>query len=143
MDSALKEKARPRSWRSLGKVEILRGHKTFSEILAKGTRFQGTYIRSYILPVDWEFNRGVRVRVGFGVNRQVKSAANRNRVRRLMREAYRLNKERLVRFARERQRYFSIVFLFKENKETDISKLGLRDIEKDIQRSLDTALTTR
>lgn len=60
-----------------------------------------------------------------------------------MREAYRLNKERLVRFARERQRYFSIVFLFKENKETDISKLGLRDIEKDIQRSLDTALTTR
>lgn len=141
MDGAAKGKSVLESGRSLRKVEILRGHEAFGEILGRGTRVQGTHIRGYILSVDSDFNAGVPVRVGFAVRKQVTEAADRNRVRRLMREAYRLNKEKLINFARHREAHFAIVFLLKASQNTDFRKLTLNDIEKDIKKTVETALT--
>jgi len=125
----------------LRRAEILRGHEAFRETLRKGRRVHGTHILGYILSVDSDFNAGVPVRVGFAVTRQVKPGVARNRARRLMREAYRVNKETVVAFACERGVYLSIVFLFKANQDTDVRKLTLRDIEKDVQKTLDAVLT--
>lgn len=141
MDSASTGKATLGSRKLLRRDEILRGHEAFSEILGKGTRVHGTHILGYILSVDSDFNAGVPVRVGFAVRRQVTPAADRNRVRRLMREAYRVNKEKLVAFARERGVYFSIVLLLKANQSTDVRRLTLSDIEKDIQKTVEAVLT--
>jgi ribonuclease P protein component len=140
VDGAAKGKGVLKSRRSLRKVEILRGHEAFGEILGRGARVQGTHIRGYILSVDSDFNAGVPVRVGFAVRKQVAQAADRNRVRRLMREAYRLNKERLVNFACDRRTYFAVVFLLKASQSVDIRKLTLNDVEKDIRKTIEAAL---
>lgn len=141
MDGAAKGKGVLESGQSLRKAEILRGHEAFGEILGRGTRVQGTHIRGYILSVDSDFNAGVPVRVGFAVRKQVTQAADRNRVRRLMREAYRLNKEKLVNFAHDRGAHFAIVFLLKAGENADFRKLTLNDIEKDIKKAVETVLS--
>ena len=125
----------------LSKAEILRGHEAFREVLTKGRRLQGNHILSYLQRVNSEQNRAVPVQVGFAVSRWVKSAAKRNRVRRLMREAYRLNKGKLIKRMREENNYLKIVFLYRESKNTNMSKLKLKDIESDIRKTLIAAPT--
>jgi hypothetical protein len=58
-----------------------------------------------------------------------------------MREAYRLNSQKLLWFAREQNVYLSIVFLFKGDEKTNIRKLMVGDIQRDVQKALETALT--
>jgi hypothetical protein len=56
-----------------------------------------------------------------------------------MREAYRLNKQNLLWFAHKRKVYLSLVFLFRDNENTDVRKVKLGDIQKDVQRVLEAA----
>jgi ribonuclease P protein component len=130
-----------RSRQLLEKSEILRGRGAFREVLTKGRRLQGTHIFCYLLRVNSERKKAVPVQAGFAVSRSVKSAVKRNRVRRVMREAYRLNKGKVMKFALEQERCFKIVFLYKENTGKNISELKLKDIDLDIQKTLITALT--
>jgi ribonuclease P protein component len=125
----------------LRKPEILRGHGAFREVLTKGRRLRGTHIFCYLLRVNSDRKKAISVQAGFAVSRNVKSAVKRNRVRRLMREAYRLNKGRVMEFALEQKRCFKIVFLYKEREVENIAELKMRDIDSDIQKTLMIALT--
>jgi ribonuclease P protein component len=75
--------------RTLRKNEILRGHQSFSTVLSKGNTLQSGVLRCFFLLGD-EDEKGLKI--GFAVSRSVRGSALRNRLRRLMREAYRLNK---------------------------------------------------
>jgi ribonuclease P protein component len=132
----------PRRYRELlEKSEILRGRGAFSEVLTKGRRLQGTHIFCYLLRVNSERKKAVPVQAGFAVSRSVKSAVKRNRVRRLMREAYRLNKGKVMNLVLGQERCFKIVFLYKESAGKNTDELELKDIDLDIQKTLITALT--
>jgi ribonuclease P protein component len=130
-----------RSQQSFGKAEILRGREAFREVLTKGRRFQGAHICCYLLRVSSERRKAVPIQVGFAVSRGIRSAVKRNRLRRLMREAYRLNRSDVTKLAFEQEGCSKIVFLCRKNKGKNISELKLKDIYSDVQRTLATALT--
>lgn len=77
---------------NLSKSEILRGSGAFNAIHSKGRSFANHAL--IILVVKNERYRG---KVGFAAGKKLGGAVIRNRVKRLMREAYRLNKNSLRR----------------------------------------------
>lgn len=78
--------------RTLGKREIIRGYRSFSRIIATGQRITVEPIRAFFLVNP--ATQGI-LRAGFSVSKGA-GAVNRNRHKRLLREAFRTNKESLV-----------------------------------------------
>lgn len=85
---------------SLSKEEKLKSSKLIEQLFVEGSR-----IKSY--PLQLIFMKNPRVtqnvhKVGFAVpKRSVKLAVHRNRIKRLMRETYRLNKNQLLHECQE------------------------------------------
>ena len=75
----------------LRKNEILRGRNSFSNVFKKGKLISGKY--SSILYIKSDSSK-----VGFVVSKRIKKAVTRNRQKRLLREIYRLNKNRIPGF---------------------------------------------
>ncbi len=74
---------------SFPKENRLRKRREFREVYEKGRRFTTRYFVIHILP-----NPFGRPRLGITVTRKVGKAVVRNRWKRLIREAFRLNKHR-------------------------------------------------
>jgi len=72
--------------RRLRKREILRGKKNFDEVFQRGKVLRGKYVNIYFL-------EGQDTKVGFCVSKAFKKAVERNRVKRLLREIYRNEKD--------------------------------------------------
>ncbi len=73
-------------WAGLIKKEILRNKKEIRDLLSEGRRVAcGEFVIIY--KPDNE------TKVGFFASRKIRSAVKRNRVKRILREAYRMNKE--------------------------------------------------
>ena len=70
---------------TLKKEEIIRGRISFQDILKNGKKSSGKFINLFILPAK---NRTV----GFIVSKKYKKSVQRNRMRRLMKEVYRKQK---------------------------------------------------
>ncbi len=78
----------------LPKRERLRKPSEFRRVYESGKRFEGRFMTVFILPSKTEFQR-------FGVTASKKAIGNavaRNRVKRLLRETFRLNKREFVEF---------------------------------------------
>ncbi|MBI3578543.1 MAG: ribonuclease P protein component [Ignavibacteriales bacterium] len=74
------------------KNEILRGYRSFSAVLSQGISLQVGRLRCFFLSREDAVGK---LRVGFSVTRGALNAAQRNRAKRLLREAYRQNKQLL------------------------------------------------
>jgi len=114
---------------TLHKSEILRGYSVFSDILKSGEFVQGPGLRCYFKKKRRE-NGETSVRAGFAVARKdVPLAVDRNRLKRLMREAFRRNKARINTAAKNKDLEIDLVLILKILRGAEVRKIQYTTVE--------------
>ena len=100
---------------TLGKEERLKSRKQIEQLFDKGKSIVITPFRVYFL-IDEMLNAQrsmFNVQFGVGVSaRNFKKAVDRNRIKRLTREAWRLQKNEIAKKAKEAQRQLNVFFIY-------------------------------
>lgn len=103
---------------TLRKAERLDRKKVIEKMFAGGARSFSVFpLRVVYLPVD-ELEATVSILVSVS-KRHFKRAVKRNRVKRQIREAYRLNKHALLDALDERQRRLAVAFIYLSDEQVD------------------------
>ena len=100
------------------KTEMLKKNYEFRKVLSKGKYYSGKYIEIFALK-----NNSYKNKLGIAISVKLGKAVKRNKVKRLIRESYRLIEEKL-------EIGYSIVFLWK--KKMDIKEATFSNVNKDI-----------
>ena len=100
------------------KIYTLKKNYEFKNVLQKGKFYKGKYVTIYI-----QKNKKEKNIIGIAVSKKVGKANKRNRLKRLIRESYRLQKDYLLEG-------FNIVFIW--NKGVNIENLNYSIISEDI-----------
>ncbi len=81
---------------TLGKEERVKSRKLIDELFSEGKKFSLAPFRIHYLYADHSPGREAKLQLGAGVSKKIfKKAVDRNRVRRLTKEAWRLQKNPL------------------------------------------------
>ncbi len=95
---------------TLGKNERLKSRKQIELLFNEGKKFSITPFR-----VHYVFNELANPPLQFGVgvsNKNFKKAVDRNRIKRLVREAYRLQKNTLFQKVKEKKGQLNVFFIY-------------------------------
>lgn len=104
----------------------LKNSEEFQHILKKGTWYPGDLMSLYLVRNGKDFNM-----IGIAVGKKFsKSSVKRNRVKRLIREAYRLSESRVCKG-------YSFVFLWKND--VDFKNVTYKNVESDLFKCLKKA----
>lgn len=103
-------------WRTLRKIERITEREEFDELIRKGKRINREAFSIHFLRKRKEWPRA-----GFLVPKRIGKASTRNRVRRLLKESYRLNKGSM-------NRGFDILIWAKPK----IASFSFREIERSL-----------
>ncbi len=130
---------------TLPKSSILRGYKVFSTVKENGIHFQTPHLHCYVTNSSQEKTIHTNVQIGFGVAKKiVPLAVHRNRIKRLLREVYRKNKQTLDTFSLEQQQQLKILLLFRlTNKEEKIWKISYHLLEQEWKELVEKILTIK
>lgn len=128
---------------TLKKSEILRGKKTFEHLVRNSKKFEGKFLRCYVAIQTKEEHHSVKpVTVAFSVNKKLLAkAVDRNRIRRLMRESYRLNKSIVLTGLQETEKQIQILFVYTFPRKQDSPLPSFASIQDDIKLLLETIST--
>ena len=102
------------------KLNTLKKNYEFKNVLTRGKYYSGKNLDIYI-----KKNNKDRNFIGIAVSTKVGKAVKRNRIKRLIRENYRLQKEKLIKG-------YDIIFLWKKNKE--IQYATFENIKRDMNK---------
>lgn len=105
---------------TLGKEEKLKGKSTIEQLFVEGSRVKSFPLQ--LIYLEKEHYSQFPIKVGFTVpKRSVKMAVNRNRIKRLMREVYRINKHL---FSENLKEQYVFMFIYMTNKELSLNVLN-------------------
>ena len=107
------------------KIKTLKKNYEFKNVLSKGKFFVGKYVTIYI-----KNNKKNENYVGIAVGTKVAKAVKRNRIKRLIRENYRL-------LERNMKTGYSIVFICRKNQ--NIEKINFYNVKEDMVNILKSA----
>lgn len=102
------------------KKEHLCGEIRTGKLFAEGSAFIVYPVRVVYKVVDEKCDANVRVMVSVPKKR-FKHAVDRNRIKRLLREAYRLNKQDFVALVKEKELYLHIAFNYVSDAEMEFA----------------------
>lgn len=96
-----------------GKLEKLKSRKLVEELFARGNSIHVFPIRVFYKFLPLPEDDRVFIEVGVSVSkRNFKKAVDRNRIKRLLREAYRLQKQELIRVLKEQGKKGFVFFVY-------------------------------
>ena len=104
------------------KTKMLKKNYEFKKVFTRGKYYGGSNIEAFIKPHNLEMNL-----LGIAISKKVGKAVQRNKIKRLIRENYRLLEEEL-------HIGYSMVFLWKKKSSLDNAKFD--NIKKDIENIL-------
>jgi ribonuclease P protein component len=107
------------------KTLTLKKNIEFKNIFNRGKWYDGKVLSVYIMPNSKKYNL-----LGIAVGKKTAKSVKRNRIRRIIREAYRLNEERI-------NKGISIIIVWKIKK--DINEATFENINSDIIRCFEKA----
>ena len=107
------------------KTRMLKKNYEFSNVLSKGKYYSGKMIEAFVLESINNYNY-----LGLAISKKAGHAYQRNRVRRLIKECYRLHELEIIK-------NISVIFLWKKN--VDIKTADFYQIEKDMLEILKKA----
>tara|TARA_R110001583_G_scaffold188649_1_gene350967 strand:+ start:357 stop:743 length:387 start_codon:yes stop_codon:yes gene_type:complete len=111
---------------TLGKEEKLKSKKLIQQLFAEGKNVKSFPFRLVYLPAN-HFGE-LPIKVGFSVpKRNVKLAVHRNRIKRMMREVYRKNKDSFKENL-DKQYIFMLVYMAKEEINYNELELSLKKV---------------
>jgi ribonuclease P protein component len=93
------------------KKEKLKSRKQLEALFSKGSTFLLFPVKVFYMLPDTPLDNIVKAGVGAS-SRQYKKAVQRNRIKRLLREAYRLNKQPLHQFLQTHKRQLVVFLLY-------------------------------
>lgn len=96
---------------SYNKTEKLKSRKLMEQVFAKGKSFSMFPIKVFYLQVTEQLDFPVKVGVGVS-SRNFKKAVHRNRIKRLLRESYRINKHPLHDAVKAQNENIAVFLLF-------------------------------
>ena len=129
---------------TLGRSEILRGRNNFQLVFKQGRKFEGTYLRCLFLADErLKLRGGARKAVGFTAPGALKRAVDRNRLKRLAREAYRLNKEIILPKVQSSARPLALIFVYSTKVARSPRFPTFSEIEQDMKRILQSVAQSR
>ena len=111
------------------KKETLRGRDVFSRLYASGRRADGVLIRCLFL---LENASTAELLTGFAVPRRTCNAVRRNRLRRLMREAFRPEREALLSALHKSRCSARILFVFRGKRDLPVERVSFSSVRADI-----------
>jgi ribonuclease P protein component len=97
---------------SLGKNERLKSRKSIEELFDKGRRFNVSGVRVYY-SIEKRAGDNYLLRAGFSASSRIfKTAVHRNRIKRLLREAWRLQKQELNQQLAEQSKRLNVFLIY-------------------------------
>ncbi|HTP13280.1 MAG TPA: ribonuclease P protein component [Bacteroidota bacterium] len=119
--------------------QTLRGRGAFEAVFARGRRTHAVHVRCIFV---LKAGDGQCLTVGFAVPKKAGNAVKRNRMKRLMREAYWREERAFADSLRRLHLSATMIFVFKPPQESPVTAIRFADVHRDISRLVGSILAS-